>query len=103
MGTILVFRDDGRQPYAEVALAGGDRVALSLDAEGLTIKQIGLGDPKILFKAAPDLASQICSGLIEPQIPSGATPLQVMVAAAMQLSSAGQLEAAFRQATGQRD
>ena len=60
-GTVIYYSDDTEHPHAEVELRNGDHVQLTLDRDGLTIKQsTGLVQPsKVLFRANPNLASRI--------------------------------------------
>ena len=101
-GTIIVFRDDSERPYSEVALGNGDRVLIALDHGGLTITQIVSPDNRnILFQATPNTVSHICAGLVSSPNTSKATPLQVLVAAVVQLESSDDLRRAFQHAAEQ--
>jgi hypothetical protein len=100
MGTVLLFRDDSRAPRAEVALGDSDRIGLSIDGGGLTIRRLG-GDNRILFQAGADLVGHICAALVEPPNTLDATPLQIVVAVVLQLSSAADVERVFRDAAAQ--
>jgi hypothetical protein len=100
VATVLFYRENDRQPRAEVALANGDRIHLALDRGGLTISHGSGGDTRPLFEAEPEVVERICAGLAGPPSATDATPLQIIVAAVMQLASAADVERAFRDAAG---
>ena len=98
-GTVITFRDDSKRPYSELVLGNGDRVQIALGRRGLTITQIGGSKtPKILFHAPPDTVSHICAGLVSSPQTLKVTPLQILVAAIVQLGSADDVRQAFHSA-----
>jgi hypothetical protein len=97
-GTIIAYRDDGERPRAEVALVDGDRLFLALDHDGLAISR---KDGSIVFYASSILVSQLCAGLVVGQPSPPATPLQILLAAVVQLRSAAAVKAAFEAAAGE--
>jgi hypothetical protein len=97
-GTIIACRDDGERPRAEVVLVNGDRLVLTLDGEGLAISQ---KDGSAVFVANSRLVSQLCAGLVDWQPTPTATPLQILLAAVIQLRSAAAVKAAFEAAAEQ--
>jgi hypothetical protein len=99
--TVLLYRDDGWQPSAELALKNGDRILISFDQGGLTISRFGDRDPRILFQADSGIVGHLCAALVESPKTLDATPLRLVVAAAVQLSSADEVEKAFRNAAAQ--
>jgi hypothetical protein len=100
MGTVLLLREDGNSPRAEVAFPDGDRIRIACDQGGLTISRIG-GDQQILFKADRGLVGHICAGLVASPKRIDVTPLRIVLAAVLQLSSAAEVEKAFRDAADQ--
>ncbi|TAK99628.1 MAG: hypothetical protein EPO08_15840 [Rhodospirillaceae bacterium] len=100
MGLVLAFDDKFGSPYSEVALANGERVFISLDRHGLTIKSLarpGFAE-RVLFSASPDTVVKICAGLFDDQGYSRATPLQILVSAVTQLPNAAAVKSAFQDA-----
>ena len=99
-GTVLVYRDDDEQPWADVALADGERVRLFLDRGGLVITRLaGAGRPAaLLFEADPDLTSRLCAGLFRLETTPKPTPLRILVAAVVQLRSAEDIGSVFQHA-----
>ena len=97
-GTIIACRDDGERPRAEVALVNGDRLILTLDRDGLAISR---KDGSGVFVANSGLVSKLCAGLVERQPTPPATPLQILLAAVIQLPSAAAVKAAFEAAAEQ--
>ncbi|MFZ1920063.1 MAG: hypothetical protein WAU57_00365 [Xanthobacteraceae bacterium] len=102
LGTVILFSDTDQRPRSEVALGNGDHILLELDRTGLTIKQIK-GDkyPRTLFQGDPALVSQLCAGLVESPGTIDATPLRILVAAAVHLGSADEVKRAFHDAAAQ--
>jgi hypothetical protein len=94
-GTIIAYREDGERPHAEVALVNGDRIFVTLDRDGLAIAR---QDGSVVFHANSRLVSQLCAGLVEGQLNPPATPLQILLAAVVQLGSADAATAAFEAA-----
>jgi hypothetical protein len=97
-GTIIACRDDGERPRAEVVLVNGDRLVLTLGRDGLAISR---QDGSAVFVANSRLVSQLCAGLVDYQPASPATPLQILLAAVVQLRSAAAVKAAFEAAAAQ--
>jgi hypothetical protein len=97
-GTIIACRDDGERPRAEVALVNGDRLFLTLDRDGLAISR---KDGSAVFVANSRLVSQLCAGLVGCLPTPPATPLQILLAAIVQLGSAAAVKAAFEAAAEQ--
>ena len=97
VGTVLSFRDDGRQPCCDVALDSGDPVRLILDADGLQIARSAPADRvgEVLFRAGPSEVAAICAGVVGPKRQSGASPLRTLAAAAQRIGSAAELRSAF--------
>jgi hypothetical protein len=99
VGTVITFLDNNERPYAEIALDNGDRIAVTLDATGLTIRQIGGTDSGILFQAGPDIVARLCTAFVERSASATPTPLRIVVAAVVQLASAELVARAFHDAT----
>jgi hypothetical protein len=97
-GTIIACRDDGERPRAEVVLVNGDRLVLTLGRDGLAISR---QDGSAVFVADSRLVSQLCAGLVDYQPAAPATPLQILLAAVVQLRSAAAVKAAFEAAAAQ--
>lgn len=99
MATLLTYRNDN-QPYGEIALDSGDRIALELDAGGLAITRLArLTQPgEILFRGNPEVAAAICAGLLGDRPADRTTPLDILVAAVMQFKSAADIKNAFQEA-----
>ena len=101
-GAVITFRDDSERPRSEVALRNGDHVLLELDRGGLTITQVSdAAQPAVLFRGDADMVSRLCAGLVASPNTIRATPLQILVAAVIQLSSAADVRRAFNAAAGQ--
>lgn len=99
-GTMLVYRDDGVRPHCEIALSGGDRVQLALDAAGLVIERLA-GDGRsaeLLFKAPPKIVSRLCAGLVGPKERTEAPPLRILAATVQRIGTAADVKAAFKAA-----
>ena len=97
MGTVLVYRNDGERPTCEVALDDGDRVQVLLDRGGVVITRQALGarPEEILFTADPDATAAMCAALLGPVSAAHTTPLDILVAAVIQIPTARQVRAAF--------
>ena len=97
-GAVITFRDNSERPCAEVALCSGDHVFLALDRGGVTISGVGAaGEPIVLFRGSAAVVSHLCAGLVA----SPATPLQILVAAVLQLRSPDDVRRAFERAAAQ--
>ncbi len=94
IGTILLLRDEGDRPHCEIALANGERVRLTLGADGLAVTQ----EVKILFRAAPDIVAAICAALVGPKRETDASPLRILTATVQRIGSAAEVRAAFEAA-----
>ena len=101
LGTIIVFRDDGERPQAELVLSVGDRVKLALDGNGLTVTHAGPADPAVLFQAGPETVAHICAGLVSSPDSPKVSPLRILVSAVVQLESVSEVRAAFEHAAAQ--
>ena len=99
IGTIVSYSEDQARPQAEVALLNGDRVKLTLDSDGLSIKRLpGPGGPaKMLFQADANLVSHMCAALFRLETTPKPTPLRILVATVVQLGSAEEVGNAFRE------
>jgi hypothetical protein len=97
---VISYAEDQGQPRAEVALPNNDRVLLTLDRDGLAITRLaGPGRlAELLFQADPNVVSRICAGLFSLETTPKPTPLRILVAAVVQLSSAEDVGKAFREA-----
>jgi hypothetical protein len=102
-GTVIYYSDDTEHPRAEVALRNGDHVQLTLDRDGLAIKQStdSTQPSQVLFRANPNLTSRICAGLFSLETTPTPTPLRILVAAVVQLGSAEEVGTAFQEAAAQ--
>jgi hypothetical protein len=100
MGTILVYRNDGDQPYAEVALDNGDTVQLRLNRGGAAIERQAPagGQAELLFQAKPEVVSDLCLLLMGGKMSPKAQPLDLLASIIMQMRSAEDVRAAFKQA-----
>jgi hypothetical protein len=100
VGTVLIYRDDGVHPYCVIALGNGDRVQLSLDADGLVIDRLAFGDTEneTVFCAPIGLVSKICAGLVGPKTLTDAPPLRILAATVQRIGSAEDVRAAFTDA-----
>jgi hypothetical protein len=101
--TVVYCSDDTEHPRAEIVLCNGDHIQLALDRDGLAITQFAgpMQPAELLFEADPSLASSICAGLFNPKNTSRLTPLRILVAAVVQLSSAREVKDTFREAAEQ--
>jgi hypothetical protein len=97
-GTIIGYRDDGERPRAEVVLLDGDRLFLTLGRDGLAISR---SDGSVVFRAGSQVVSRLCAGLVDSRCAPSATPLQILLAAVVQLRSADAVRAAFEDAAAQ--
>jgi hypothetical protein len=101
-GAVITFRDNSERPCAEVALCSGDHVFLALDRGGLTISDVGAaGQPTVLFRGSAAVVSHLCAGLVASPGIVPATPLQILVAAVLQLRSPDDVRRAFEHAAAQ--
>src|SRR5262245_52107307 len=100
MATVLVYRNDGDRPFCEIALDDGDRVQLQLDQSGLVIERQALGDRpgEVLFKGDAALVGDMCAALLGPVPAQKITPLDVLTSVVVQMRSAADVRAAFRDA-----
>jgi len=98
MATVITYRNDDSRPYAELALDSGERVLLTLDHGGALIERLaGRGRPaEVLFRGTPALVAQICGGLMDRKPAEQSTPLDILLAAILQLGSAAAVRDAFR-------
>jgi hypothetical protein len=99
VGTVISFLNNNERPYAEIVLDNGDRVVLTLDNGGLTIRQIWSADSKILFQGNPATVAHFCTALVTATRAPDPTPLQTLVAAVVQIASAELVAKAFHDAT----
>jgi len=100
MSTVLTYRNDGDRPFCEIALDDGDRVQLHLDKSGLVIERQALGarPSEILFEGTADLVSDMCVALLGAAAVKTTTPLDVLMSVVVQMRSAADVRAAFRDA-----
>lgn len=96
MGAITVLNDDFAAPYGEVALDGGDRLALSLDRNGLLIRNIS--DNAVIYRANADTTSAICASLSSSRDPIRPSPLKILAALVSRMPTAAEVSRAFRSA-----
>jgi hypothetical protein len=98
-GTVVSYAEDQGHPRAEVALQNRDHVLLTLDCDGLAITR--LAEPartaEVLFQADANVVSRMCAGLYTLETTPKPTPLRILVAAVVQLSSADDVRNAFRE------
>jgi hypothetical protein len=93
-GAIISFSDDNKQPNAVVALTNGDLVQLVLSQDGLRITESrGL----VLFECKPEVAAQVCTGLVDSTATT--TPLEILAGVVAHLRSADEVREAFERAT----
>ena len=97
MATVLRYRSGGGQPFCEVALENGDRVLITMDAGGVTIKREARpGIPEeILFLGTVHLATEICLALLDGKPVSETTVLDLFLSIVSQFRSADDIRAAF--------
>ena len=101
-GAVITFRDNSERPRAEVALADGTHVFLALDRGGLTITHVSDdGQSELLFQGNTTIVSHLCAGLVGSPRTLSATPLQILVAAVMQLRCPDEVRHAFSHAAAQ--
>ena len=101
MGTVLVYRNTGHEPYCEVALDNGDTVLVRLDERGATIERQAknAGPSERLFQASPDVVTDLCLLLIGNAAAPKSTPLDLLVSIVSQMRSADDVRVAFKQAS----
>jgi hypothetical protein len=73
---------------------------LTLDRDGLSITRLARPEHRaeVLFQADANTISRICAGLYSLEKRPKPSPLRVLVAAVVQLSSADDIRNAFREA-----
>ena len=100
MATVLIYRNDGDRPFAEVALNSGDRVQLALDAGGVVIRcRRDAGAPaEILFAADAETMVIICAALHERTAAAPPPPLDRLLSIVMRLGAAADVRLAFQAA-----
>ena len=100
MPTLLAYRNDREKRSCEIAFDDGERIAVRIGANGLTIDLLAdHGRPgKALFRAAPEIAARICAALTHPAQVGETTPLDIVVAAVTALGSVEKVRRAFRDA-----
>jgi hypothetical protein len=100
MSTVLTYRNDSDRPFCEIALDDGDRVQLQLDQSGVVIERQALDarPSEILFKGSADMVADMCVALLGPVAAKNTTPLDVLTSVVMQMRSAADVRAAFRDA-----
>jgi hypothetical protein len=96
MGTITVFDDSAATPNAEIALAGGDRVTLTLERGRLVIRDVTGG--KVIYEARPDVVSEICVSMTMSRDPIRASPLKLLASLVSRMPSAAEVTKTFRAA-----
>jgi hypothetical protein len=98
-GTVVSYAEDQGHPRAEVALPNRDHVLLTLDRDGLSITRLARQEhlAEVLFQADANVVSRICAGLYSLETRPQPTPLRILVAAVVQLSSAESIRNAFRE------
>ena len=104
-GTVLLFRDDGDQPLAQILLGNGDRVQLALKSDGLVVTRLGPPGPVVqpLFRASTETVARICAGLVGPKRQSDVSPLRLLTAIVQAIESAQEVRAAFIEAAASID
>ena len=97
MATLMRYRSYGDQPYCEVALENGDRVLITVEAAGVTIKRLPRRDAaeEILFIGCVHLVTDICMALLDGRPASETTVLDVFLSVVRQFRSADDIRAAF--------
>ena len=100
MASVIAYRNDEREPYAEVLLDSRERVLLRLDGGGAVIEQLPSHGRShaILFEGSAALVSKICTGLLDRQAAERTTPLDTLLAAILLLRCAADVGDAFRDA-----
>ncbi|MBX7200427.1 MAG: hypothetical protein K1X51_13760 [Rhodospirillaceae bacterium] len=100
MGLIVSYDDKFAMPSAEIELASGEHVLLTLQKHGLVIKALARpGAPeRILFEAAPYVVADICAALLGGTDSAETTPLKILTAATVRLPDAAAVQHAFQMA-----
>ena len=100
MGLVISYDDKFATPYSEIELASGEHIFMTLDRTGLTVKALARpGSPeRLLFEGNPDTVARICTGLMDEQDTSGATPLRVLVSVTSLMPNAAAVAQAFNAA-----
>lgn len=96
MATISLYHDALPNPHAEVTFGSGEKIALTLDRDGLIITSVVT--KAVLFKADPATVSEIYSAMLPPNGPPGLTPLRLITTLVSQLRSLKEVSQAFKQA-----
>jgi hypothetical protein len=104
MATVLRYRNDGGQPFCEVALENGDSVLIMVEAGGVIIKREARLDisEEVLFLGTVHLATEICLALLDGRPASETTVLDIFLAIVSQFRSADDIRAAFAKVSAGR-
>jgi len=104
MATVLRYRNDGGQPFCEVALENGDRVLIMVEAGGVIIKREArlYISEEVLFLGTVHLATEICLALLDGRPASETTVLDIFLAIVSQFRSADDIRAAFAKVSAGR-
>ena len=97
MTTLLRYRSYGGQPCCEVALDNGDRVLITVEAGGVSIKRLGRRHrgEEVLFLGPVHVVADICLALLDGRSASDATVLDIFLSVVSQFRSADDIRAAF--------
>jgi len=106
MALLIKYRNERPRHFCEVELRSGERVAVTVDGDGIIIERHGSSDTShnTLFRGGPDAIAEICGALVSNAAASNAsrgrmTPLDIILAAVVALGSAAKVRKAFREAS----
>ncbi len=100
MAGILIYRDLGDRPRAELRLPSGERIGIAVDAGGATISLLGDASvDRVLFKGDGAVVARLATAMLEPgKRPPG--PLDLLIALIAPMPSAAAIETSFKAAVG---